>query len=124
MMVGPRVALITGACRGIGKSIAQRLSKDGFHVMLNDLPTQREALVAVERDIKEKGGKAATYFADVSGETEVKTMVADTVKLLGSLDVVSDQRDLLQFTLRFSLSRWLQMRGCLSPDHSLRVSEA
>lgn len=95
MMVGPRVALITGACRGIGKSIAQRLSKDGFHVMLNDLPTQREALVAVERDIKEKGGKAATYFADVSGETEVKAMVADTVKLLGSLDVMVANAGLL-----------------------------
>jgi NAD(P)-dependent dehydrogenase (short-subunit alcohol dehydrogenase family) len=123
MMIG-RVALITGASRGIGKSIAQRLSKDGFHVMLNDLPTQREALVAFERDIKEKGGQAATYFADVSVETEVKAMVADTVKTLGSLDVVGDERVLFQFTLRFSLSRWLQMLGWFSPSHSSKVSEA
>jgi len=49
-----RVALITGASRGIGRSIAHRLSKDGFHVLLNDHPTQGEALAAVEHEIKKK----------------------------------------------------------------------
>ena len=85
-----RVALITGASRGIGRSIAHRLSKDGFHVMLSDHPTQQESLVAVEHDIKAKGGQAVMHLADVSVETEVKAMVAETKKLLGSLDVVSN----------------------------------
>ncbi len=49
-----RVALITGASRAIGRSITHRLSKDGFHVVLNDHPTQGEALAPVEREIKDK----------------------------------------------------------------------
>ena len=83
------VALITGASRGIGRSIAHRLSKDGFRVMLSDHPTQHESLIEVERDIKDKGGQAVVHLADVSVEAEVKSMVAETGKLLGSLDVVS-----------------------------------
>ena len=84
------VALITGASRGIGRSIAYRLSKDGFHVMLNDHPSQHEALAEVERDIKDKGGVAAVHLGDVSVETDVKAMIAETSKQLGSLDVVGD----------------------------------
>jgi len=83
-----RVALITGASRGIGRSIAHRLSRDGFHVMLNDHPTQHEPLAAVEREIKDKGGQAGIHLADVSLETDVKAMVTETGKLLGGLDVV------------------------------------
>ena len=85
-----RVALITGASRGIGRCVAHRLSKDGFHVMLNDHPAQHESLAAVERAIRDTGGRADIHLADVSVETEVKAMVAETGKLLGSLDVVCD----------------------------------
>lgn len=86
-----RVALITGAFQGIGRSIAHRLSSDGFHVMLNDLPVKREALLAVVSDINSRGegGQASMYLADVSVEGEVKEMIDEAAKL-GSLDVVSD----------------------------------
>jgi NAD(P)-dependent dehydrogenase (short-subunit alcohol dehydrogenase family) len=109
MVVG-RVALITGASRGIGKSIAHRLSQDGFHVMLNDRPSERESLVAVERDIKDEGGHAAIYLADVSVEAEVKAMVAETVTLLGSLDVVGGR----QYSLLWMFIPFLD--GCKRRD--------
>ena len=98
-----RVALITGASRGIGRSIAHRLSKDGFHVVLNDHLTQGEALAAVEREIKDKGRQAAIHLADVSVETDVKAMIAESGKL-GSLDVVGDHRaHSSAFSLRLAL---------------------
>ena len=83
-----RVALVTGASRGIGKSIAHRLSRDGFHAVLNDHPSQRDPLTEVERDIKDKGGKTVIHLADVSVEADVMAMVAEAGKL-GSLDIVS-----------------------------------
>ena len=61
-------------------------------VMLNDHPTQREPLAAVEREIKDKGRQAVIHLADVSLETDVQAMVTETGKRLGSLDVVRDRR--------------------------------
>ena len=101
-----RVALITGASRGIGRKIAERLAQDGFHVMLNDLPVQRDSLTAVENSIKGKGGQVSVYLADVSVEAEVEAMVAETVKLFGSLDVVSVPKFVcyMAYFIRISLS--------------------
>jgi len=82
------VSLITGAAGGVGKSIAHRLSKSGYHVVLSDLPERHEALVAIKQDIEKTGGDATIRSADVSVEREVDTMVAETAKQLGSLDVV------------------------------------
>lgn len=111
-----RVALITGASRGIGRSIAHRLSKDGFHIMLSDHSTQHESLIVVEREIKDKGGKAVVHLADVSVEAEVKTMVAETGKLLGSLDVVSHQpRRAVHFSW---FTNSLLPDGCKCRDYS------
>ena len=92
--------------------------------MLNDHPTQGEA---VEREIKDKGRQAAIHLADVSVETDVKAMIAESGKL-GSADVVGGRRArfsafyLLIFTTRSS--RWLQIHELLTPSHSLTVSNA
>ena len=80
-----RVALITGASRGIGRSIAHRLSKDGFHVL------PRLSMKS------KKGRQAAIHLADVSVETDVKAMIAETGKL-GSLDVVGAHFSTFFFT--------------------------
>ena len=82
------ISLITGAAGGIGKSIAHRLSKSGYHVVLSDLPERHQALVAIKEDIEKTGGDATIHSADVSVEKEVDIMVAETAKRLGSLDVV------------------------------------
>ncbi|KAF8157224.1 acetoin reductase family protein [Crassisporium funariophilum] len=81
-------ALITGASRGIGRSIACRLAKDGFQIALNDIPSQKGQLEEVQALISKTGGKAEIYLADVSVEADVEGMVNNVVESMGSLDVM------------------------------------
>jgi NAD(P)-dependent dehydrogenase (short-subunit alcohol dehydrogenase family) len=79
--------LITGAARGIGRGIALRLADDGFDVAVNDLPGTQELDEVVEM-IVTKGRRALVAPGDVSDESAVIEMIQNTVKTLGSLDVV------------------------------------
>ena len=81
-------ALVTGASRGIGRGIACRLSRDGFTVVTNDLPSKKSQLEEVQAHITQQGGKALTYLADVSVEKEVNQMIESVVEQTGGLDVV------------------------------------
>ena len=45
---GQRVAVVTGAARGIGEAIARRLGRDGLHVVVDDLPSMQEGVAATE----------------------------------------------------------------------------
>ena len=89
-----RVALVTGAAQGIGRSIALRLAKDGLNVAVIDLPSRRQQLDNVVAEIANSntsgpGPRALALTADVSSESDVQAMVASTVERLGGLDVVS-----------------------------------
>lgn len=80
------VALVTGAGRGLGEAIALGLAARGFHVVANDIH-----LAAAERTaarIREAGGSAEPFHADVANRVAVGAMVAEILARCGQLDLV------------------------------------
>lgn len=89
-----QVAIVTGAGAGIGRSVAQRLAKDGFHVVVNDINLY--AAEEVAKEIESLGGKSLAIQADVSKKSDVFEMVSKTVKSLGRLDVMVSNAGIAQ----------------------------
>ena len=86
-MLDQKVALVTGASRGIGRSIALRLARKGFFVVVNYRGAQTRAQGVLD-EIENAGGQGRIYPCDVASETDVKTMIETIVKQYGRLDVV------------------------------------
>ncbi|MBU5594593.1 3-oxoacyl-[acyl-carrier-protein] reductase [Amphibacillus sp. MSJ-3] len=82
-----KVALVTGASRGIGRAIALELANKGYMIAINYSGNQAKAEEVAE-EIKKRGQQAIVIKADVSNETEVKEMVSKVIKEWGSLDVL------------------------------------
>ena len=82
-----KVALVTGAARGIGRAISLRLAEDGFDVAVNDVPGTPE-LDEVVKAIQGKGRRSLCVPGDISLEPEVEKIIQQVVHELGSLDVV------------------------------------
>ena len=81
-----RVALVTGASRGIGRAIAERLARDGFAVLLN--ASNRDALEAAAREISSGGATVFPIAANVSDRDAVERMLAEAKARFGRLDVL------------------------------------
>ncbi|QNH04136.1 SDR family oxidoreductase [Ectopseudomonas composti] len=82
-----KVAIVTGASRGIGAALAKRLAGDGMAVVINysSSASEAEALVA---DIHEQGGNAIALRADVAKAQEVRQLFEETERRLGKVDVL------------------------------------
>ncbi|MBU0437398.1 3-oxoacyl-[acyl-carrier-protein] reductase [Staphylococcus succinus] len=80
-------ALVTGASRGIGRSIAIQLAEEGYNVAVNYAGSKDKADAVVE-EIKAKGVESFSIQANVAVGTEVKTMIKEVVNQFGSVDVL------------------------------------
>src|SRR5688572_8979481 len=82
-----RVALVTGSSRGLGAGIARRLAQDGHAVAVNGLHDEACATDIVAA-IRDDGGVADAFTADVTDEHAVEGLVAAVTRTLGPVDVL------------------------------------
>ena len=85
-MLKNKIALITGAGRGIGRAIAIALAKEGAEVVINYNGSEERAK-EVKQTIEENGGKASIYKCNVSDFAACEAMIKDIVKEYGHLDI-------------------------------------
>ncbi|HVX50503.1 MAG TPA: glucose 1-dehydrogenase [Chitinophagaceae bacterium] len=84
-----QVAVITGANSGIGAGVAKSLAASGATVIINyPFDNLKDAAEAVLKDVTDAGGRGAMAKADVSNETQVKQMFADTINQFGTVDIL------------------------------------
>jgi len=82
-----KVALVTGASKGIGAAIATHLAAEGASVIVN-YSSSKEGAVKVVTEITGKGGKAVAVQGNVSKADDIKHLLAETKKAFGQLDIL------------------------------------
>lgn len=82
-----KAAIVTGASRGIGRSIAKRLAMDGFSVVVNYAGNAKQAEEAVD-EIKAAGGSALAISGDISNATDVSDLFVKAAQACGPIQVV------------------------------------
>ena len=91
-----KVAVVTGASKGIGAGIAKGLGAAGAAVVVN-YASSREGAERVVAEITRKGGKAVAVQGDVSKAADVERLFAETKKAFGSVDVLVNNAGIFQF---------------------------
>lgn len=93
-----KVALVTGASRGIGQAIAEKLASRGVKVVINYAGSKDKAQ-AIRDKIVSAGGQAEIYQANVANNEEVEAMVAFTTATYGQLDILVNNAGITRDTL-------------------------
>ncbi|HLY45011.1 MAG TPA: SDR family oxidoreductase [Stellaceae bacterium] len=102
-----KVAIVTGAGKNIGKAIALALAHDGAAIVVNGRG-DRAIIKETTKEIRDAGGRALPYLADVSKPDQVAAMVAAAVKEFGGVDIAVGNAGLRRQTpfLQMNLEEW------------------
>ncbi len=98
-----KVALVTGAGRGIGSEIARALARDGAFVIVN-YNGSRERAKAVVAEIKAAGGDAAAYGCNVADFSACEAMIRDVIKEYGRIDILVNNAGITRDGLLMKMS--------------------
>lgn len=82
-----KIALVTGSSRGIGRAIASRLAREGYALCINCVE-RLDLAEALAAEIKQNGGRAVAYRADVSDPAQVAAMLSATKRALGPVSLL------------------------------------
>ena len=91
-----KVAVVTGASKGIGASIASHLAAEGASVVVN-YATSRSGADKVVGEIARAGGKAVAVQANVANQSDVKRLFEETMKAFGRVDVLVNNAGVYEF---------------------------
>lgn len=91
-----KVAVVTGASKGIGAGIAKALAAEGAAVVVN-YASSKEGAERVTKEINEKGGRAIALQGDVAKEDDVKRLFAEAKKAFGKLDLLVNNAGVYEF---------------------------
>jgi 3-oxoacyl-[acyl-carrier protein] reductase len=94
MRLHNKIALVTGASRGIGKTIALAYAQEGADIIVNYLQSSGHAIKVVE-EIGALGRKALDIQADVSDPLEVNRMIEESIETFGRLDILVNNAGIL-----------------------------
>jgi len=83
-----KVAIVTGAARGIGKATALELAAQGVRLIIDDLPEREDLLLQTADLIKASGGDALAVIADIRLEDDIKRLIAKTIETYGQIDIL------------------------------------
>src|SRR5262245_34534091 len=91
-----KVAVVTGASKGIGAAIARQLAAEGAAVVVN-YASSKAGADRVVADITGKGGKAVAVQADVAKQADIRRLFAETKKAFGRLDILVNNAGIYEF---------------------------
>jgi 3-oxoacyl-[acyl-carrier protein] reductase len=91
-----KVAVVTGASKGIGAAIGRHLAGEGASVVVN-YASSKEGAERVVGDIKRKGGKAVAVQANVANKADIQRLFAETKAAFGRLDVLVNNAGIYEF---------------------------
>src|SRR5690349_11872106 len=81
-----RVAIVTGASRGLGQTFARALARAGADLVITSRTL--DSLTAFQKEVEDMGRRVVTLELDVRNESSIRRMVADAVKAYGRIDVL------------------------------------
>ena len=102
-MLENKIAIVTGASRGIGAKIAERLAEEKATVIVNYCGSKERALQVVEK-IKKQGKNAVAYQCDVSDFNECKKFIDDIYKQFGTIDILVNNAGITRDGLLMAMS--------------------
>ncbi len=96
MRLKDRVAIVTGAARGLGRAFCTALAKEGAKIVAVDIADLRDTV----KEIESLGGRVKAILADVSSESDTKKLAEDTFKSFGRIDILVNNAAIIFGLLR------------------------